>query len=116
MSEFEALAAAAVASLPEFFRAKLDNVVVVAEYAPPPRLGGRRNFSLLGLYEGVPADRRGSWYSGQMPDKITLFKRNIEKSCSGPGEIKACVEKTVRHEIAHHFGISDSELLEKGLY
>ncbi|MFA5162791.1 MAG: metallopeptidase family protein, partial [Elusimicrobiales bacterium] len=33
------------------------------------------------------------------------------------GEVrKACVEKTVRHEIAHHFGISDSELLEKGLY
>jgi len=116
MKEFEEIARQAVSSLPEFFREKLDNVIVVAAFAPPARYGGRGNFNLLGLYEGVPLDQRGTSYSGNMPDKITLFKRNIEGNCSNAEELKACISHTVRHEIAHHFGISDEELLQKGLY
>jgi predicted Zn-dependent protease with MMP-like domain len=45
-----------------------------------------------------------------LPDKITIFKEPIEARCRGEAEIKAEVQKVVRHEIAHHFGISDARL------
>jgi len=114
MAEFEKLVEAAVADLPEFFREKMANVVITVEYNPPPMRS--RGETLLGLYEGIPLSQRGVWYAGAMPDKITLFKRPLETGCKTPEEMRARVRHTVMHEIAHHFGISDEELLDKGLY
>jgi len=36
--------------------------------------------------------------------------------CSSDEEIKEQVRKTVIHEVAHFFGISDAELYDWGLY
>ena len=62
---------------------------------------------LLGLYEGIPQTERGSGYNLVLPDKITIFHKPIERVCRNDTEIEAEVQKAVRHEIAHHFGISD---------
>ena len=110
---FEALADEALKSLPEFFREKLVNVVIVVDTAPPRKRGGAL---LLGLYEGVPLSRRTQGYNGELPDKITLYKRSIERICGTDEEIKSQVAHTVMHEIAHHFGISDARLRELGVY
>ena len=67
-------------------------------------------YSLLGLYEGVPQTRRGRSYGLVPPDKITIFKRPIEARCRNDGEIAAEVQRVLRHEIAHHFGIGDARL------
>jgi predicted Zn-dependent protease with MMP-like domain len=51
-----------------------------------------------------------------MPDKITLFKDNIEAACLDGRDIKGEIRNVVMHEIAHHFGMTDEELRKKGLY
>jgi len=65
---------------------------------------------LLGLYEGIPQTKRGSGYNLVLPDKITIFQKPIERVCRNDEEIEAEVQKVVRHEIAHHFGIGDDVL------
>lgn len=116
---FERLVAKAVDDLPEEFLERLENVDVIVEDQPTPHqllhLGLKRGETLLGLYEGVPRTERGSHYGLVPPDKITVFQRSIEAKCRYGGNISAEIQRVVKHEIAHHFGISDARLhqLEK---
>jgi predicted Zn-dependent protease with MMP-like domain len=113
---FQELVFEALDSLPREFRERLENIVVVIEDWPHPAqlagLGIRRRQNLLGLYEGVPLTKRSVWHSVELPDKITIFQKPIEMRCSSDKEIMASVQDTVRHEIAHYFGISDKRLRE----
>ena len=119
--KFEWLGAKAVDSLPEEFRTKLANIdVVVADWPTQGQLaeaGLKRGHTLLGLYEGVPLTKRGSHYGLVPPDKITIFQKPIEAEGRHEAEIIAEIQRVVRHEIAHHFGIGDARLnqLEKGI-
>ncbi|MBU2573677.1 MAG: metallopeptidase family protein [Elusimicrobia bacterium] len=115
-SEFEKLADAALKGLPPFFREKLSNIVVTVRAAPAPAQVRRFGRGLMGLYEGVPLLNRGTGYSGMMPDKITLFRKNIEAVGGNEAGIMGEVRHVVMHEIAHHFGTTDAELRRKGLY
>lgn len=113
---FEALVARAVLNLPEEFREGLENVDVVVEDFPSASqrrtAGLGRNMTLLGLYEGVPLTARGAYYGSVVPDKITIFQGPVEEKCRSDAEVVREVEDVVRHEIAHHFGISDARLRE----
>jgi len=115
---FEDLVARAVDSLPEELQERMDNVDIVIEDRPTARQNrtqpGERPGLLLGLYEGVPLTDRGDHYGFVMPDKITIFKKNIESICHSDEEVVAEVRTVVIHEIAHHFGISDARLEELG--
>lgn len=113
---FEKLAARVIRGLPAEFRARLENVVITVKAAPDRAQVRRFGRGLLGLYEGVPLLERGQSYSGAMPDKITLFRNNIEAVCGDEAEVAEKVRHTLLHEIAHHFGTSDEELRERGLY
>ena len=65
--------------------------------------------TLLGLYEGVPlTDRDG--YNMVLPDVITIFQLPIEEMCATEEEVMEEVRKTLVHEVAHHFSITDVEL------
>jgi len=111
-ARFEDLAADALAGLPEWVHRTMENVDVLVEDLPP-----RGQPGLLGLYEGIPLPRRGLGYAGVLPDRITLFRRNIEREARGSDErLKEIVRHTVVHEIAHHFGISDDRLRELDVY
>ena len=114
--EFERAAAAVIRALPAFFKERMVNVVVIVRAGPAPEQVRKFGGGLLGLYEGVPLLGRGHSYSGAMPDKITLFKDNIEAACPDGRDIKDEIRNVVMHETAHHFGITDKELREKGLY
>jgi predicted Zn-dependent protease with MMP-like domain len=116
MEEFEGLTARALRRLPGEFRSRLDNVVIIVKPAPDKAQVRRFGPGLLGLYEGIPLSERGSAYSGAMPDKITLFKNNIEAMGEEEGELARRIRHTVMHEISHHFGMDDDELIAKGLY
>ena len=117
---FEWLVARAVETLPEEFITRLENIDVVVEDYPThsqlASVGLRRGQDLLGLYEGVPLTKRGAHYGLVPPDKITIFQKPIEAKCRYEAEIIAEIEKVVRHEIAHHFGIGEARLrqIEKG--
>lgn len=114
--QFRELVAMAIASLPEEFHSRLENVaIVVADWPSPGELasaGLRRGETLLGLYQGVPQTKRGHHYGLVAPDKITIFQKPIEARYRSSAEITAEIERVVRHEIAHHFGIGERRLRE----
>ncbi|MFH1313077.1 MAG: metallopeptidase family protein [Candidatus Eisenbacteria bacterium] len=114
--EFRAVAAEAIESLPEEFRTKLDNVDVVVEDYPPAEVLRKfpRGRLILGLYQGVPNKFRSSNYKLVMPDKISLYKRNIEAVCSTRVQVYRRIRKTLLHEIGHHFSLSDRDLRNMG--
>jgi predicted Zn-dependent protease with MMP-like domain len=118
--EFEALVVLALKGLPKFFKKKMKNVdVVVEDRASRDLLSGmglRSPFQLLGLYQGVPLDRRGFYYGNVLPDKITLFQIPIESMCQTKEEIEERVKEVVIHEVGHYFGLDDERLreLERG--
>jgi predicted Zn-dependent protease with MMP-like domain len=115
---FQRLVAQAVEELPEEFLLRLENIDIVVEDYPTPnqlhQLGLRGGETLLGLYEGVPQTRRGGHYGLVPPDKITIFQRPIEARCRYGGSLSAEIQRVVKHEIAHHFGISDARLKQLG--
>ncbi len=109
--DFERLVGEAIDSLPQDLRRRISNVELVVEDEPP---AGQ---PLLGLYQGVPLTRRGSNYSGSLPDKITIFRGPLERLYgSDPDRLSAQVRRVVLHEVAHHFGISDERLVEIDRY
>ena len=109
---FEELVVEALDGLPGWVRDAMDNVEVLVEDLPP---ADQRN--LLGLYHGVPLTDRGSNYTWVAPDTITLFRATIV-GVAGHDEtrIRHQVRRTVVHEVAHHFGISDDRLHELDAY
>ena len=112
---FEDLVADALDSLPEEFAQRMENVQVVVEDEPPRDMLARlpRGTTLLGLYHGIPLTSRGQ-YGNVLPDKISIYRGPITRIAGTPERIKHQVRKTVIHEIAHHFGISDERLHELG--
>ena len=120
-ADFEALVDEALAELPSFFAEKMSNVAVLVQPWPTTedlrRVGLGPGYTLLGLYHGVPLTERGSGYALVAPDTITLYQAPIERA-AGPSlaALRKQVRRTVLHELAHHFGISDNRLHELGAY
>ena len=110
--EFEGFVASAIASIPEPFASALGSVaIVIDEEATPEQLAQVGARGLLGLYQGVPRTAWGADHA-PVPSKITIFRRPIEALYRDPAARARAVEDTVLHEVAHHFGISDSRLRE----
>jgi predicted Zn-dependent protease with MMP-like domain len=109
---FEALVADAIDSIPDVFRDRLDSVAIVIEEEPTTeelrRVGAA---GLLGLYTGVP---RTSWGAGDSayPSRIAIYRGPHLRQFGNGQALADGVLETVRHEIAHHFGISDARLDE----
>jgi predicted Zn-dependent protease with MMP-like domain len=116
-AEFERLVEEALTDIPQDFLDKLENIEILVEDYPGPEdfpRGLPRGSLLLGVYRGVPRTRRGSQWSPLYPDRIVIFQQNIERICNTREHIVAQVRRTVVHEIAHYFGISDARLRELG--
>jgi predicted Zn-dependent protease with MMP-like domain len=114
--EFEELVVLALKKLPKFFKKKMKNVDVVVEDRASRELllemGLQSPSELLGLYQGVPLDRRGFYYGNVLPDKITLFQIPIEMICKTKEEVEEKVREVVIHEVGHYFGLDDERLRE----
>ena len=109
--DFDEYVVETLAALPRDLRDFMSNVEVVVEDEPPP--GSR----LLGLYQGVPLTRRGSFYAGVLPDKITIYRGPLERLWGADrSRLRREVSRVVLHEIAHHFGIDDDRLRELDRY
>ncbi|MBD3426232.1 MAG: hypothetical protein GF409_03255 [Candidatus Omnitrophica bacterium] len=117
---FERLVIQALEELPSLFKDSLENVDVVIEEEPTAEqaraVDTAHRRMVLGLYQGVPLHRRSHNYGMVMPDKISIFRKNIEKVCHTEEDIVDLVKHTVQHELAHHFGISDKRLRDLGIY
>jgi len=108
LEEFEDLVADALDQVPDELMALADNVVVLVEDRNPDEP------SLLGLYEGYALTERTWDLSGQLPDRIMVYRAAICDACETAAEVAEEVTITVVHEIAHHFGIGEERLHELG--
>jgi predicted Zn-dependent protease with MMP-like domain len=114
--EFEEAVVLALKRIPKSLKKKMENIDVVVEDRASrdllSEMGLQSPFELLGLYQGVPIDRRGFYYGNVLPDKITLFQIPIESICKTREEIERKVREVVIHEVGHYFGLDDKKLRE----
>jgi predicted Zn-dependent protease with MMP-like domain len=104
---FEDHVRAALDELPPHIAAALDNVAVVVEDEHP------EDPDLFGLYHGVPLTERGD-ASGQLPDKISIYRLPLEESFPDPEDLQREIRITVLHELAHYFGLDESRIADLG--
>jgi len=104
---FEEMVIMALDDLPEDLGRLMRNVAVTVEHDPGPP-------GLLGLYQGIPLTSRSTYYAGVLPDRITIYRHAICAVCDTEAEVADQVRRTVVHEVAHHFGITDDRLSELG--
>lgn len=114
-ADFEALAHAAFARIPEPFAAHLEGVTVhIAEYADAEtlaQLGIEDPFELTGLYQGQPMDRESVWSSGEFRPRIMLYRQPLlAEWCETGVTLEDLVTHVVIHEVGHHFGLSDAQM------
>ena len=101
--EFDRLVERALQAVPARFRRKLRNVAIVVEPEPPQA-------GLLGLYEGRPLTHRSVSDSFTLPDRITIFQGPHERLARNRRHLERMLEDTVWHEVAHYFGMSESQV------
>jgi predicted Zn-dependent protease with MMP-like domain len=115
LAAFEALALAAHAGLPREFLALTGDVVIeVAEFAEDDVLDEleiESPFDLMGLFQGVGLAQHGIALTGQMPNRVTLYRRAILDYWAENDEtLGGVVTHVLVHEIGHHFGLSDDDM------
>ena len=104
---FEEMVSDALDGLPEELGQLMSNVAVTVQHEAGPA-------GLLGLYQGIPLTRRTTFYSGALPDRITIYRQAICAVSATEREAVEQVRRTVVHEVGHHFGIGDTRLRELG--
>lgn len=116
--EIEDMARAAIAALPETYRAAAAAVALrVEEFASDEMLddlGIDDVFELTGLYDGVPLTEKSVMDQPDRPDAIWLFRRAILDEWAARGDIALydLVAHVYVHELAHHFGWTDEQIAE----
>ncbi len=98
-------------TLPREIWQNLQNVEFIIEELPSwdmAREVGSRH--LLGAYHGVPLSKRGRGYSFVMPDRIILYRKNIERLVNNQDEWKEKIREVVLHEIGHYMGMNEEEV------
>jgi len=116
-TEFEIYVAEGFMRLPEWVRAKIQNVALLIEDEPSEEVGRQEQLgpdeTLLGLYHGIPLTERGEGYGapGTLPDTITLYKNPIEQAAAEDGvDVRDVIAETIWHEYAHHFGMDEAQV------
>ncbi len=114
--DIEALAEAAIAALPEAYRAEAAKVVLrIEDMAPEDMLEDldlADAFELTGLYDGIPLTQKSVMDQPLQPDTIWLFRRAILDEWVDRGNVGlgTLVAHVYVHELAHHFGWSDADI------
>jgi predicted Zn-dependent protease with MMP-like domain len=112
--EFRRLVDEALETIPEDFRAAMQNIAIVIEDEPTDAqlddVGIDPDDTLLGLYEGIPLTERQWAHGNTLPDKITLFQGPIEDASDDDDDTVVAIGETLIHEIGHYFGLSEEEI------
>jgi predicted Zn-dependent protease with MMP-like domain len=115
LDDIARLGHAAVAAIPDPWRAHLGNVLIRVEEICDERIeaemGLESPYDLLGLYCGVSLDRQSVADIRTEIDVIRLYRLAIlDYWCETGEDLTAIVRHVVVHEIGHHFGLSDEEM------
>lgn len=107
--DFEKMVTEEYDAIPDEMLGELENVAILVANQPP----GERP-RLFGLYSGHPLTKRGMYGYGELPDRITLYKNNMQEHSNDLDQLRTRVRITLVHEIGHYFGLDDKRLRELG--
>ncbi|NEU12288.1 Zn-dependent protease [Methylobacterium sp. BTF04] len=115
IDDIEDLAHAAFANLPGSFRALCTGVTIHVEDFPDEEtlneMECESEFDLLGLFRGFGLAQSGEVVSGQMPNRVWLYRRPLLDYWAEHDEtLGHLVSHVLIHEIGHHFGLSDADM------
>jgi predicted Zn-dependent protease with MMP-like domain len=116
IDEVAALSDQAFQSLPEEFRALCGDIIMrVEDFADDEtldELGCESPFELLGLFRGVGLAHASVTHPNPQPNMIFLYRRAILDYWAEHEEtLGAIVTHVLVHEIGHHFGLSDEDMM-----
>ncbi|NTJ65300.1 metallopeptidase family protein [Agrobacterium rhizogenes] len=115
ISTFESLAMEAYSHLPVEFRSLTGNLIILIEDFPDDEvfedMALETPFDLLGLFEGRGISERFTAQTGDMPNKIRLYRRPIiDYWAENEETLGDIITHVLIHEIGHHFGLSDEDM------
>lgn len=114
----EQIARATIANLPAAHRVLAASVDLnVMDFIPEDlmaEIGLEDPFALTGLYTGIPMPEKSTVDQAASPDMIWLFRRPIldEWCLRGDVTVQQMVAHVTIHELAHHFGWSDDDIVK----
>ncbi len=117
--ELDAVVNEALAALPPRIQDAVHDVAIVIEEYPTEEL--LRDFDppaspdLLGLFTGVTQLGLAAKPSGDMPETVRVFRRNLEHLAGDHAELVDELRVTLLHEIGHSLGMDEEELETLGL-
>lgn len=115
--EFDRAVEEALSSLPAQFRESMENLAILVEDIPPRDLLESMDEpapDLLGLFVGVPLSEKSHADVARLPERIYLFKRNLERACTDRETLVAEIRVTLLHEVGHYLGMDEEALREAG--
>ncbi|MDP7652157.1 MAG: metallopeptidase family protein [Rhodospirillales bacterium] len=115
LAEVEAMARAALATIPDKLRRHVGDVIIRVDDFPDAETEREMNletsFDILGLYRGVSLDRKSVHNTPDDLDMIFLYRRPIlDYWCETGEELSHVIRHVLIHEIGHHFGLSDADM------
>ena len=137
---FDEILEGVIDALPDHLHALLEEVPVVVEDRPSRKLLREMELDpdvddLCGLHSGVALTQRSVEHSGNLPDQITLFRNAIiemsglrdlpehgevplstfvQAEKDAELELEKQIRVTLLHEMGHHFGLDEEDLIEMG--
>ena len=112
--------------LPDQLHELMEEVPLIVEDEPSDQLLDEmemeRDEDLCGLHWGVPLTERSVQQSGELPDRMMLFRGPIIRLAGWRGvhdretvdELAEQIRITLLHEIGHHFGLDEDDLARLG--
>lgn len=116
LTDFEVMADAAFAALPEAFRKLCEGVIIRVEDFPADdvleEMDAETEFDLLGLFQGRGlAQGAALAQTGELPNMVFLYRRPIlDYWAEHEDNLGAVITHVLVHEIGHHFGLSDEDM------
>jgi predicted Zn-dependent protease with MMP-like domain len=116
---FEKVLRQAIDDLPDLFREAIRNVAIVVEEWPPDWLLEELDIppeqTLYGFYHGIPLPDRSVQDSGNLPDKISVYRGPLMDDFRDSEELARQIRTTLLHEIGHYFGMDEEDLARLGV-
>lgn len=113
--DIRTMAEAALAAMPERLACHVRGVAILVEEIADDEtlddMGIESPLDLTGLYRGIPMTQRSVSDPVAFPDAIFLYREAILLEWIETGEdLRKLVASVLVHEIAHHFGFSDTDI------
>ncbi len=116
LEEFESVAEAALAELPQEHLDQLGGVaILIADRPSAEMVADGIDPRILGLYHGVPMATRSVSFGAPYADTIHLFRANLERVSPTRAALAERIRVVVLHETAHFFGYTEAQLRRIGL-